>query len=46
MAYHKESLVTDIRASHPGLKVNLQLNDAVLDDKNIFLRQVAVTRFC
>lgn len=40
--YQEETLVSDIQAVNNNLKLKIDFNDAVYNEKNIFLRQVTV----
>jgi len=42
LGYKEDALVTEVEATHPGLKVKLFINDAVYRRENIYLKRVVV----
>ncbi|MVO98753.1 glycoside hydrolase family 15 protein [Paenibacillus lutrae] len=41
-AYVEDSLVTDVRATHPGLGISLRIQDGVHQREDIFLKKISV----
>ncbi|SEF82721.1 glycoside hydrolase family 15 protein [Paenibacillus sp. UNC499MF] len=42
-AYVEDSLVTDVKATHPGLGVTLRIQDGVHQREDIFLKRIQIT---